>query len=58
MTSSNLARRLEEYDARIETLRLIQPPPSRQVTEPSRPRRKRAVKLEVRDQGLRQFRVC
>ena len=68
MKSSNLAERLEEFDAVIDSLRLtgerttrldVQPeanPESSQL--PARPRRAfRAGAIVSRDQGLRSFKV-
>jgi len=61
MKSSNLAQRLEEFDAVMESLRLT-PPPTTRVTAPEQPARpvRRAARvrtIQIRDQGLRGFRV-
>jgi hypothetical protein len=66
MTSSSLARRLEEYEATIESLRLTSGPATRQVVGQESPaasskvprRRVRVGGIRIRDQGLRTFRVC
>jgi hypothetical protein len=66
MQSSNLARCLEEFEATIESLRLTNEPVTRQVTAHDAPvpssdkpprRRTRAGGIQIRDQGLRPFRV-
>jgi hypothetical protein len=60
MKSSNLAQRLEELDAVMESLRLT-PPPTMRITlpEPTRPVRRaaRVRTIHIREQGLRGFRV-
>jgi hypothetical protein len=68
MKSSNLAQRLEEFDAVSELLRLVPPttalfgdPRSASAgpREPARPVRRtgRVRAIQIRDQGLRGFRV-
>lgn len=69
MKHSNLARRLEEFEADIAPLRLTTDATARLVAtredpgmpaSPSRPARRafRAGAIRTRDQGLRSFRVC
>jgi hypothetical protein len=65
MTSSSLARRLEEYEASIESLRLTSAPATRRFLAQESPamqskvqrRRVRVGGIQIRDQGLRAFRV-
>lgn len=66
MKSSNLAQRLEEFEASLESLNLSNAPVTRRlaVTEAAgetpapRPRRTpRRLTLRISDQGLRPFRV-
>ena len=67
MNMSSLARRLEEYEAEIASLKLARAPATRQrmpqpQTTPARFRRpmRRALgahTIQIRDQGLRPFRV-
>ncbi len=61
MHSSPLARRLEEFEADIRTLRLSDEPASRHVPrellEKPRKRRVRIGGIRSGDQGLRSFRV-
>jgi hypothetical protein len=65
MTSSSLARRLGEYEATIESLRLTREPATRQLVAQESPtarsnvarRRVRVGGIQIRDQGLRAFRV-
>jgi len=68
MKSSNLAERLEEFEATIDTLRLSPSPETRQIAvlraphsrvDQPRPLRRasRARGIEIRGQGLRSFRV-
>jgi hypothetical protein len=66
MKSSSLAQRLEEFEATIESLRLSGEPTTRRIApqdvSPSAPikaprRRMRAGGIQIRDQGLRAFRV-
>jgi hypothetical protein len=68
MKTSNLAERLDEFDDIIDSLRLSGEPTIRMVAEggasadggelPARPRRAVRVRtIEIRDQGLRSFRV-
>jgi hypothetical protein len=67
MKYSNLAERLEEFEATLETLRLSNAPATRQVVardaltpDPQKPlrRTRRVGGIQIRDQGLRAFRVC
>ena len=63
MNSSNLARRLEDFETDIQTLRLSdEPVASRMVVQellekPRKPRRARVGGIRTGDQGLRSFRV-
>jgi hypothetical protein len=68
MKSNNLAERLEEFEAVIDSLRLtrertirmdVQPEANPDAGgQPARPRRaSRARGIEIRDQGLRAFKV-
>lgn len=68
MKSSNLAERLEEFEATIETLRLTPSPTTRVIAaepaldvlaQPARPARRaaRTRGIQIREQGLRSFRV-
>jgi hypothetical protein len=68
MKSSNLAERLEEFEATIDSLRLTPSPGTRQIAvlpaphslaDPPRPLRRvsRTRGIEIRGQGLRAFRV-
>ena len=68
MKSNNLAQRLEEFEAVIDSLRLtserttrmnVQPEANPEASElPARPRRAlRARGILIRDQGLRAFKV-
>ena len=68
MNMSSLARRLEEYEADVESLKLTRAPVTRQLMpqgpqpasgEPRRPVRRAfgARTIQIRDQGLRPFRV-
>ena len=67
MKSSNLAQRLEELEAVMESLQLTPPPTARiapsqeavATTEAPRPVRRsgRVRAIQIRDQGLRGFRV-
>ena len=66
MKTSNLAERLEEYEATLESLRLDNAPvmnrlvardaPSPAPQKPVR-RARRVGGIQIRDQGLRAFRV-
>ncbi len=66
METSSLARRLEEYEAAQTSLRPVIEPAARHVMpseaavpssgKPRRPRA-RACGIQIRDQGLRPFRV-
>ena len=67
MKYSNLAERLEEFEATLETLQLSDAPATRQVVArdaptpaPDKPARRarRVGGIQIRDQGLRAFRVC
>ena len=66
MKSSNLARRLEEYEASMASLRLTGEPSTRRIVpsdvspiaQTKAPRRRvRVGGIQIRDQGLRAFRV-
>jgi hypothetical protein len=66
MKSSNLAERLEQYEAEIDTLNLARAPSMRRLEAASaagedmpRATRRRSHRpgLQIRDQGLRPFRV-
>ena len=65
MKSSNLAERLEEFEATLESLRLRNEPATRQVVMQDaaapageKPRRRARIgAIQIRDQGLRPFRV-
>ena len=65
MTSSNLARRLEEYEATLKSLQLTIEPETRQLVAQDAPvpssnkprRRARTGGIRVRNQGFRLFRV-
>jgi hypothetical protein len=65
MKSSNLAERLEQFEATLRSLDLRAPPRTGLVNGGEglpvfagrRARRARASRIEVRDQGLRPFRV-
>lgn len=68
MKTSNLAERLEQFEATIDSLRLTPEPGTRQIvakagpevadarTRPSR-RAARVRAIEIREQGLRAFRI-
>jgi hypothetical protein len=67
MKSSNLAERLEEFEATLESLQLTQAPVMNRIVArdapapaPQRPvrRARRVGGIQIRDQGLRSFRVC
>ena len=67
MSFSNLAERLEQYEAEIDTLNLTRAPATRRLETAHaagdeilrKPRRgARRPGIHVRDQGLRPFRVC
>lgn len=69
MKSSNLAERLEEFESVVDSLRLTPSPATQRLAaqdapqesgEPARPARRafRGRGIELRDQGLRPFRVC
>jgi hypothetical protein len=66
MKSSNLAQCLEEFEATLESLRLTNEPETRQVVGQDAPfaapektlrRHTRTGGIQIRDQGLRPFRV-
>lgn len=68
MKSSNLAERLEEFEATLESLNLTRSPTTRLIAvepasdglaQPTRPVRRpsRARTIGISDQGLRSFRV-
>ena len=66
MKSSSLAQRLEEFEATFESLRLTREPTTRRIVPQDvspaarikRPRRRvRVGGIQIRDQGLRAFRV-
>lgn len=65
MKSSNLAQRLEEFEATLQSLQRTSGPATRHVELPGaaaagekRPRRMRRIRaIQLRDQGLRAFRV-
>jgi hypothetical protein len=66
MKSSNLAQRLEEHEASLKSLRLASEPATRQVVAQDAPfatpenplrRPRRPGRIQIRDQGLRPFRV-
>ena len=66
MKSSSLAQRLEEFEASISSLRLIGEPATRRIVphdvstkaQIKAPRRRvRVGGIQIRDQGLRAFRV-
>jgi hypothetical protein len=68
MNMSSLARRLEEYEADVESLKLSRAPVTRKLIpqgskstprEPRPPMRRAsgARTIQIRDQGLRPFRV-
>lgn len=69
MKSSNLAERLEELEAVMQSLQLSGEPTTRRITapqasgipeQPARPLRRRGFRaggIRIRDQGLRSFRV-
>lgn len=68
MKSSNLAERLEEFEATLESLRLTPSPTTRVIAagpaldvleQPARPVRRpsRTRGIHIREQGLRSFRV-
>jgi hypothetical protein len=66
MKSSNLAQRLEEFEATLNSLRLGNEPATRLVMARDAPvpssdqpprRRARTGGIQIRDQGLRPFRV-
>ena len=68
MKSSNLAERLEEFEATLDSLRLTRSPGTRQIAalrasgspaDQPRPLRRisRLRGIEIRGQGLRSFRV-
>jgi hypothetical protein len=63
MQSSNLAMRLGEFEAWIDSLNLVNEPETRRLAAVEAPaprsrRRPRPLTLKIRDQGLRPFRVC
>jgi hypothetical protein len=68
MNMSSLAKRLEEYEADVESLKLTRAPGTRQLMpqdpQASPPESRRPVRrafgartIQIRDQGLRLFRV-
>jgi hypothetical protein len=68
MKSSNLAERLEEFEAVVQSLQMSVEPATRRMAapescetpaEPARPARRGfgARTIQIRDQGLRSFRV-
>ena len=66
MKSSNLAERLEEFEATLNSLRLTNEPTTRLLVSQDAPtlaqkkptrRAGRIRAIEIRDQGLRSFRV-
>jgi hypothetical protein len=66
MKSSNLAQRLEEFESTLDSLRLTSEPATRMIVaqdppsaERKKPQRRagRIRAIEIRDQGLRSFRV-
>lgn len=67
MKSSNLAERLEAFDATLESLRLTSAPVTNRMVArdapapaPQKPMRRtrRVGGIQIRDQGLRAFRIC
>jgi hypothetical protein len=65
MKSSNLAERLEEFEATLDSLRLTSEPTTRRIVAQDapalaakKPRRSGRIRaIHTRDQGLRSFRV-